>query len=59
MCFGGSGEPDYEKPDYGPLPSLRNDDPNVMDQTPKYAQYTPRRTGMKARSFFTRTTMNG
>jgi len=56
MCFGG-GAPEYKKPDFGPLPSLRADEEEgVLDQTPKYSD---RRTGMQARSFFTRTSMNG
>lgn len=49
MCFGGGGV-EYTKPDFGPLPSLREDD-SYSSQTPVY-QPVQRRTGMQRRTFF-------
>lgn len=53
MCFGGGGV-EYEKPDFGPLPSLREDD-SYSSQTPVYRSAklrTGMRTGTAARTFF-------
>lgn len=54
MCFGGGGGVEYEKPDFGPLPSLREDD-SYSSQTPVYRgadRRTGMRTGTAARTFF-------
>lgn len=50
MCFGGGGGVEYTKPDFGPLPSLREDN-SYSSQTPVYQAFQ-RRTGVQRRTFF-------
>jgi hypothetical protein len=54
MCFGGGGsmpktEIEYEKPDFGPLPSLGLGEP-VKREGPSYATVQPARSGSSTRS---------
>jgi len=53
MCFAGGAIPkteiEYEKPDFGPLPSLGLGEP-VKRQGPSYGEVQPARSGSSTRS---------